>query len=151
MGILVLGLFHFVRILCSFIAFKFADEAQVNQGVIASLFTTGVMFTTLTFWRIYDEKINLKIFTGMIIICAGVACIGIRQNKDIDDQNVDVKPDKTCLYIAIFFAILASVFFTTTTVAMRHYTIKVGLSPTQINIDSFMIQALMSCILWIIM
>ena len=61
----------------TFMAFKFADYAQVNQGVIASLFTSGVVFTTLLFWLVYKEKPSFWTFIGMLIIITGVVSVSL--------------------------------------------------------------------------
>ena len=50
---MVIGVNHFARIACIFMAFRYADFAHLNQGVIAGLFTSGVAFTTLLFWILY--------------------------------------------------------------------------------------------------
>jgi multidrug transporter EmrE-like cation transporter len=58
-------------------AFKHADLARVNQGVIAGLFTSGVVFTSIAFGLVYKEKIGNVTMAGMAMICAGVVCVGI--------------------------------------------------------------------------
>ena len=76
-GLLLRGLNHIALISVTFMAFKHADSAHENQGVIAGLFTSGVVFTTIFFWLIYGEKITFKTFIGMSIIISGVICVGI--------------------------------------------------------------------------
>ena len=76
-GLLLRGLNHIALISVTFMAFKHADSAHVNQGVIAGLFTSGVVFTTIFFWLIYGEKITFKTFIGMSIIISGVISVGM--------------------------------------------------------------------------
>jgi len=61
-----------------FTAFKFATAANLNQGVIAGLFTSSVAFTALLFWYLYSEKLSLKKVAGMLLIVASVFCVGFR-------------------------------------------------------------------------
>lgn len=60
----------------TFVSFKYAALAQINQGVIASLFTSGVIFTSVLFYFIYREALTLKDLLGMFLIILGVALIG---------------------------------------------------------------------------
>ena len=52
-GIVIRGLNHMLLICMTFVSFKYATLAQINQGVIASLFTSGVIFTSVLFYFIY--------------------------------------------------------------------------------------------------
>ena len=52
-GLFLRGLNHIALINVTFMAFKHADLARVNQGVIAGLFTSGVVFTSIAFWLVY--------------------------------------------------------------------------------------------------
>lgn len=44
--------------------------------MIASLFTSGVIFTSLLFYFVYDEKLTVMDVIGILCILAGVALIG---------------------------------------------------------------------------
>ena len=50
--------------------------ADINQGVIASLFTSGVIFTSILFYFVYDEALTIKDLFGIVFIMIGVALIG---------------------------------------------------------------------------
>ena len=58
-GICIRGTNHGVLILATFYCFKFATLAGVNLGVIASIFTSGVFFTALAFYLVYDERLTI--------------------------------------------------------------------------------------------
>ena len=60
----------------TFISFKYAEMADINQGVIASLFTSGVIFTSILFYFVYDEALTIKDLFGIVFIMIGVALIG---------------------------------------------------------------------------
>ena len=68
----------------TFISFKYAEMADINQGVIASLFTSGVIFTSILFYFIYDEALTIKDLFGIVFILIGVALIGF--GKDYQDD-----------------------------------------------------------------
>ena len=81
----------------TFMAFKFADYAQVNQGVIASLFTSGVVFTTLLFWLVYKEKPSFWTFIGMLIIITGVVSVSLGKTSTytIDEESEETSASET--------------------------------------------------------
>ena len=62
--------------------------AHINQGVIAGLFTSGVVFTSVLFWIIYREKIGAITLFGMAVIMSGVICVGIQPPKVIDSEII---------------------------------------------------------------
>ena len=62
--------------------------AHINQGVIAGLFTSGVVFTSVLFWIIYREKIGTITLFGMAVIMSGVICVGIRPPKVNDSEII---------------------------------------------------------------
>mgnify|MGYP006950332689 CR=1 FL=1 len=129
LGIIVLALNHFLRTFMCFVAYMYADKAQINQGIIAGLFTLGVMFTTLMFWRLYGEKINLIVGGGMLLLCSSVVCVGYRSEDTTVETKSEGSASNVNLYLAIGTAIVASVFFSTTSWAMRHYTTQVSVDP----------------------
>lgn len=58
LGILIRGLNHMFLIFLTFVSFRYAALAEINQGVIASLFTSGVIFTSILFYFIYGEALG---------------------------------------------------------------------------------------------
>jgi drug/metabolite transporter (DMT)-like permease len=64
-----------LTILC--ITFQFADKAGVNKGVIASIFTSAIIFTAIIFRFLYGERISFKQAISMSVIIVGVICIGV--------------------------------------------------------------------------
>ena len=138
-GLLVRGANHLALIQVTFLAFEYADLAKVNQGVIAGLFTSGVVFCTVLFWLVYGEKIKLVTAAGMLIILLGVVSVGIKPTSKDDAPGESV--DYTNLLIAIAYALSSGVLIATNALIMRHYVRVVGFSPLQLNIDGFMVCA----------
>ena len=125
-AITYIGINHFVRVLCIFMAFRFAHFANANHGVIAGIFTSGVMFTTLVFWRIYKERLTMTKLVGIGLIIFGVFCVGYKQS-DTGAVKVDVD-----LMLAILFALGVGVMLTVSALLYRHYPQKLGISPSQV-------------------
>ena len=79
-----------VLITLTFLAFKYAAMAEVNQGVIASLFTSGVIFTSILFYFIYDEKLTIMDVIGIAGILAGVALIGFGKEQQRSSETTEI-------------------------------------------------------------
>jgi len=76
-GIAIRGTNHGGLVLCTFYCFMFATKVGINLGVIASIFTSGVFFTAIAFYIVYDEKLSAPDFIGICFIVVGVSLIGI--------------------------------------------------------------------------
>ncbi len=106
-------------LLMTVMAFRYADLANVNQGVIAGLFTSGVAFSSLFFWLIWGEKISKVTVLGMVMICAGVVCVGLKDSDSAGDYAGEVEWEN--LIIAIAYAIATGLGYSINSVLMRYY------------------------------
>ena len=79
-GVLMRAITSLAYMVLSSMSFRFADTAHINHGVIAGLFSTSVVISTIVFGLIYKERIGLYTFIGMVVIISGVVCVGIKQN-----------------------------------------------------------------------
>jgi drug/metabolite transporter (DMT)-like permease len=114
----------------TFNAFYFAAKAKVNMGVISALFTCGVAFTTILFFWLYDEKINLASLLGMAMIMMGVLCVAYRPaSSEIAEIS------STALALAIFFAVCVGLIYTLTSLQCRVFVKRCHITPIQYNID----------------
>lgn len=126
-------------------AFKCADLAQMNQGCIAGLFTSGVMFTAITFWVIYSERLSFYKLLGMALIIVAVLCVGYKEIEPDTPAN-----QSKLIILAVVLALIVGLFLTSTALCNRHYPEVAGFTPTQLNVDSFMVQSLGLYTMWLI-
>jgi drug/metabolite transporter (DMT)-like permease len=102
--------------------------------VIAGLFTSGVVFTAILFYFVYNERISNKILAGMALVICGVLCVSVK-----DDSNELV--DYNMLWISVFFAMLTGMAFATNAFIVKHYCKNVGFSPFQLTLDGNAVSA----------
>lgn len=102
-------------------AFRFASFADINQGVIASLFTSGVIFTSILFYFIYDEALNRKDLVGIIFILAGVGLIGFGKEHQTSTNVAEAEEKYQYLWLSILFAIICGLSFAINSFVMKHY------------------------------
>jgi drug/metabolite transporter (DMT)-like permease len=76
-GVLFRGLIQTVIFACLALCFTYAEKVNINKGVIASLFTSTIMFTSIIFRFVYGEEISFKQAFVMLMITAGVVCVGV--------------------------------------------------------------------------
>ena len=103
--------------------------------MIAGLFTSGVVFCTILFWFVYGEKINLVTAAGMLTILLGVIAVGMKPRTQVAEV------DYSNLLVAITYALSSGVLIATNALIMRYYVRVIGFSPLQLNIDGFMVCA----------
>ena len=125
-GIVIRGVNHGCLICITFLALEYASFANVNVGVIASLFTSGVIFTAILFYFAYGENLTCRDFTGMAIIIAGVFMIGfgkpVEVNSELELQpELDLITQSKYLLLSVFFAVLCGVSFAINSLVMKHY------------------------------
>lgn len=57
-------------------AWRFADEAGLNQGVISSLLSFASVFNCVVFYCAFGEKVSKLHLIGVAFMFCGIACIG---------------------------------------------------------------------------
>ena len=76
-GVLLRGMNHVAILFCTCVSFDYAGKANVNKGVIASLYTCSIVFTSVVFRVVYGELISFRQACSMFVIMSGVICVGV--------------------------------------------------------------------------
>jgi drug/metabolite transporter (DMT)-like permease len=145
----VVGLFvraanHACLVSSNILTFYFAAQAHINIGVIAALFTTAVLYTTLLFRATYGERIRWPCFAGMLTVCLGVAVISL--GKEQTGSSGDI--ESGALFWVVMWANLSGVFFASNALIMRYYVQNCGFTVFQLNLDGFALQFPFLFALW---
>ena len=61
--------------------------SKTNSGILGTLFTTQLMFTTAFFYFKYDQKITKMDFAGMLLIVACVVIVAYGSQMDKKSSN----------------------------------------------------------------
>lgn len=77
-GLGIRGSCNILYMIFSTMSFKYADKANINQGVIAGLFSVSVIYSTCVFGIFYKERIGFYTLIGMAVIVSGVICVGFK-------------------------------------------------------------------------
>ena len=102
------------------------------MGVIASLFTTGVLFTAILFYFVYGERLAVKDLGGIVMILVSVNLISMSEsggnsNEIADDvDEIQVGDQSKYLYLSVMFAIFCGLTFSLNSWVVKHYPIKYG-------------------------
>ena len=78
---------------------------------------------------------------GMAIICAGVVCVGIKDEQSDSKNNNNISAKEVSvewqnLMIAIGYALATGLCYSLNSVIMRYYVRNVGFTVVQLNIDA---------------
>lgn len=69
----------------------YASKANINQGIIYACVSSVIIFNIIMCYFIFNEKITLKTYLGIIIMICGVVWITIAKSKTIIDALEDVE------------------------------------------------------------
>lgn len=122
-----------------------ASWAGMNQGVVASIFSTSIIFSSLLFFIFYNEKLIFRDLIGMLLMTVSVVFIGTGGgNVNPDEQNEHIhdpeKQDSQSFY-AIMYAVLVGFSMAANSLAMRFFMNKVELTAAQMSNDSAFLAA----------
>ena len=68
-------------------AFKNAEIAHLNSGVITSMFSTYCIFTSILTWIVFNEKLKLKFVLGISLMICCVALISLSSFESGDPNK----------------------------------------------------------------
>ena len=127
------------------LAFKYATLAEMNQGVVTSLFSTYCVFTSLIFYFLFKEQLQRKFIIGIAFMLACVALVSCpppSKNNNESSQGIDVLvPAKTDtnMIAAITFGLMAPLFISVFISVSRYWTLNYGYKSQDLTLDTFML------------
>lgn len=119
-------------------AFAYAAEANVNQGVIAGVLSSNIIFTSIIFYLVYGEKITFVNKICMLIIIAGVVCVSIKQEKSFEQKEIIYED----LLISVAYALVTGFSFAIGTFVIKYYMARAKFNATRFNVDGLMVSAI---------
>ncbi len=88
---------------------NYASKANMNQGILYSLVSLAIVLNIIICYFLFNEKIAIKTYLGIVTLICGVIWMSIAKNKDSND-SVDLDSDEIYYnkMMAISLAILSS-------------------------------------------
>ena len=117
----------------------------MNQGIIGSIFSTSIIFSSILFYFVYKEILTIRHLVGITFMCGSVAMISLGGESSSSSQNVQTK----YLTLAVILALLTGVTLSVNAIIMRHYITKVKFSALQLNNDGGLIQMSVLMVLFV--
>jgi drug/metabolite transporter (DMT)-like permease len=118
------------------ITFSFAAEGGVNAGIVSSIFTTSVIFSSIIFYCKYGQKLSYYDAVGITLVIVCVALISSSGSKSSEEETNEYK-----IY-SILMAVLVGLTFSLNSVDL-HHGMKLGFSAYQMNTDGNLFFGLM--------
>jgi drug/metabolite transporter (DMT)-like permease len=100
-------------------SFYFANLGGMNVGVISSVLTTAIFFTSLAYYLAYGEKLNGVDWLGTCLIIGGVSAIGIFQEKQPTQSEDNMESYN--IWLAIIFGLLAALFISLNSFMQKYF------------------------------
>ncbi|CAI2374271.1 unnamed protein product [Moneuplotes crassus] len=123
--LLILGGFAIV------FAFEYCLYADLNQGILTTMFSFGSVFTLILAYFIFNEKTKVYHLIGvaLLIACAALISLSGQRTKDnfviVEGELVE----KSSKIVPISIGILCSAYFTLRTLYLKQYNKKYNVRP----------------------
>ena len=133
--------------------FMFAAWANVNQGVIGSLLTANIFYSSVIFYLVYGEKISMKTAVAMCLLFGGVFFVSVK------DESNDLKIDYFYLLLSVSMSQITTFFFSINQFLTKVYLSPgkaYGFTPLRFTVDSLFISStlqmpgLIYCHFWVV-
>lgn len=121
--------------------FTFSGKCGLNSGIITSIFSTCIVYTSVIFYLKHAQKLTVTDFIGMLLI---IGCILFISLSPSESQAIEVEGAEEYKVLAILFANFCGLAFTLLTFELN-WSSKTGLPTMQQNFDSGFILGL--CVL----
>ncbi|CDW80993.1 UNKNOWN [Stylonychia lemnae] len=157
LGPILRGIVQVAVFFSVFITMEFAFKAGVNQGIIASLFSTSIIMSAVIFYFLYEEKLSQRHLFGLALMITAVVLISI--GKPASQKSTTLTPSEQLaleetqayyLTLSIIFAIVCGIILTINGLVMRHYVKYMHISALQLNNDGGLIQMTVLMVLFIL-
>ena len=125
-------------------AFMFAAEANVNGGIISTIFSSICVFNSIIFYFKYGQKISKSDIIGTILILACVTLISLPPKKVSFEHGSaeDYDLNQLFLALALVMALAAGLTLSFNTVNI-YYVIGTGFDLDQANYDGISLLGLL--------
>ena len=111
-----------VMSICVTFSFYFAAKSKANSGVIASNFSSCLIFTGLFFQWVHKQRMTLREWSGSLLILASVVVISYGGKKRTNEAVLESEElSKRDLILAIVFALLTGLAFSVNSLNLKHY------------------------------
>lgn len=113
------------------VTFHFGGLAQINSGILASIFVTGVVFTIIIFYFKYDQKISRidTLGTVLVIVCVLLIAFGGAIALQSQDKEANITGREADVILAVVFALISGFFYALRPLSMK-YSMDVGFDVT---------------------
>jgi hypothetical protein len=98
----------FLQIWFTIIIGEYAKKAIINPGIIYGCLSSTIIFNCLLGYLMFNEKMNLRISIGIVVVIGGVVWISIAKNSSEEVSAYDESEALKNRLLGIFFAIIVS-------------------------------------------
>jgi drug/metabolite transporter (DMT)-like permease len=87
--------------------------SHVNSGIIVTLWSTNVMFTSIFFYFVYHQKLTSGQIFGMLLIVVGVVLVAMSKNEQRETLTFQMRKSNMFYFgFAILFGIITGMSLT---------------------------------------
>ena len=73
------------------VAWDFAKQGGLNQGVVSTLLSFAAVFNVVTFYICFGEKVTIWQGFGIVFMIICILCLGIESNSKQDEEDFELE------------------------------------------------------------
>ena len=81
MGPLFRGIVQICIFFSMFLTLEASHQADINQGIISSLFSTSIIFSSLLFYLLFKDKLTVRHLLGLLMMIVSVVLICMGKDR----------------------------------------------------------------------
>ena len=112
-----ISILNFIFFVFVTLAFKYIEEGDINQGVIATGASLSAFYNVFIFYFLFKETVEWYQVLGMLMLMTSVTTLSVeaasKSQDKVESSEVETQfGKKTSAFIAILCALVASVMVT---------------------------------------
>jgi drug/metabolite transporter (DMT)-like permease len=129
---------------------NYASKANINQGIIYACVSSVIVFNIIMCYFLFNEKVTIKTYLGIVILVCGVVWISIAKNTPTEGTSLNLDEEEVYYnrIMAISLAVLSAFVQCLRPVQAKWIHRKLGYQVIDFTIDSGMITGIIYAVIW---
>ncbi|CAI2367431.1 unnamed protein product [Moneuplotes crassus] len=138
-GTVVYTLINVIQGFLVVFTFQFATYANMNQGILTSLFSFSAIFSALLAYFIFQDRLRIWHGIGIVFMILCIVGLGIGSEEESELEGLDESGHSLFFYslISILFGILCPVCFSVGGLVVRYFSDNYNYCPIDLTISCY--------------
>ena len=89
----------FISLTLTILTYNFSTQAGLNQGISSTLFATSCVFTSISFYCIFNQRLGICHIFGIVLMLLCVTLIGLSKSQYFQSENIKEDNEQTLMIV----------------------------------------------------